>query len=63
MKTKDYKSKLRTLKSKKREVMKEDFESSKERRSIVDSFKRESRSLKRSEKNSLRRQLRDDGIL
>jgi len=63
MKSKDYNRKLRDLKSKKREVMKNDFESSKERRNVVDSFKRESRSLKRSEKNMLRKQLRDEGIL
>lgn len=37
-----------------------DFESSKDRKRVVESFKRESRSLKRSEKNSLKGSLRNE---
>ena len=39
--------------------MERGFESSGERKNVTDSFKRESRSLKRSEKNAVNREIRD----
>lgn len=57
---KNYKQKRKELKGVKREVMKRGFESSGERKNVTDSFKRESRSLKRSEKNAVKRELRDE---
>lgn len=57
---KDYNKKRKDLKQRKREAMEENFDSSSERRQIILSFKRESRSLKRSEKNAIKRQLRDE---
>lgn len=60
MKRKDYKGKLKDLKNRKREVMEEDFESSKQRKLMIQSFKRESRALKRSERNQVRQDLKDE---
>ena len=44
----------------KREVMKSEFESSAERKNVVDSFKREYRSLKRSERQAVKKQIEKD---
>jgi len=57
---KNYKQKRKELKSVKREVMKRGFESSSERKNVADSFKREARSLKRSEKNAIKKEIRDE---
>jgi hypothetical protein len=54
-----YKKKRNDLRDRKREVMEEEFRSSDERRAVVKSFKRESRSIKRSERNEIKRELRD----
>lgn len=59
----EYKNKRKQLKRRKREAMKGDFKSSKERKSVSDSFKRESRSLKRSEKQAVKKAIRDLGLL
>jgi len=56
---KNYKQKRKELKGVKREIMERGFESSTERKNVTDSFKRESRSLKRSEKNAVNREIRD----
>jgi len=56
---KNYKFKRRELRDKKREAMEGGFDSSRERKKVVEGFKRESRSLKRSEKNSFKNTLRN----
>jgi len=56
---KNYKGKRKELRDTKRVVMEREFDSSKERKNVVDSFKRESRSLKRSEKNAVRKEIED----
>ena len=48
------------LKNHKREVMKRDFKKSGERNNILDSFKREFRSLKRSEKNKYKNDIKKE---
>ena len=55
----DFKKKRKNLRDRKREAMEEEFKSSKERKGVVNSFKRESRSIKRSEKNEIKRVLRN----
>ena len=55
----EYKYKRRWLKDKKREAMSDDLTAN-ERKQITKSFKRESRSLKRSEKNKVKRDLKDE---
>lgn len=56
---KNYKGKRKELRDHKRVVMEGGFASSKERRSVTQSFKRSARSLKRSEKNAVRREIDD----
>jgi len=56
---KTYKFKRKELRDRKRVVMESGFDSSRERKKVVEGFKRESRSLKRSEKNSLKNTLRN----
>jgi len=56
---KNYKGKRKDLKDAKRVVMERGFDYAGERKNVVDSFKRESRSLKRSEKNEVRREIED----
>ena len=56
----DFKKKRKGLRDRKREVMKEEFNSSKERKAVVNSFKKESRSIKRSEKNEIKKVLRNN---
>ena len=56
----EYKYKRKDLKKRKREAMEEDFESSKERKLITNAFKRESRALKRSERNKVKKDLRNE---
>jgi len=55
-----YKKKRKSLRDEKREVMKEEFRSSDERKATVKSFKRMSRSLKRSERNNIKKLLKDE---
>lgn len=55
----DYKKKRKDLRDRKREAMNEEYKSAKERKGVVNSFKRESRSIKRSEKNEIKRVLRN----
>ena len=47
------------LKIRKRECMKRDFQSTSERKNLVNSFKKEYRAIKRGEKNEIKRTLRD----
>jgi len=54
----NYKSERLLLKSKKREAMKRDFQSTKERKNVRDSFNAQFRSLKRSEKNKIKRNIK-----
>jgi hypothetical protein len=56
---KAYKYKRKDLKDRKREAMETEFKSSNERKLVTKSFKRESRSLKRSERNEVKRNLKD----
>lgn len=53
-----YKHKIKDLKRRKREALNEDFNSSKERKHVVETFKREARSLKRSEKNEIKNEIK-----
>ena len=55
----DYKKKRKDLRDRNREAMTEEYKSSKERKGVVNSFRRESRSIKRSEKNEIKRVLRN----
>jgi hypothetical protein len=55
----DFKKKRKGLRDRKREAMEEEFKSSKERKGVINTFKKESRSIKRSEKNEIKRNLRD----
>jgi hypothetical protein len=55
----DYKKKRKNLRDRKREAMKEEFNSSKERKGVANAFKKESRSIKRSEKNEIKKVLRN----
>ena len=56
----DYKKKRKDLRDRKREAMNEEFKSAKERKGVVNTFKRESRSIKRSEKNEIKKVLRNN---
>jgi hypothetical protein len=62
MRPKDYKNKRKDLKERKREAMDGDFKSAKERKAVSNSFKKESRSLKRSEKQAVQKAIRDLGL-
>ena len=53
----EYKNKRKALKSAKRIAMKRDFKSSDERKSVRESFNREFRALKRSEKNKVKQKM------
>ena len=56
-----YKKKRKSLRDDKREMMKEsDFRSSDERKAAVKAFKRMSRSLKRSERNNIKKLLKEE---
>jgi len=55
-----YKHKRKDLKNKKRIVMKKKFKSSDERKNVSESFKREFRSLKRSEKNEISQNIKKE---
>jgi hypothetical protein len=57
----EYKYKRKDLKKRKREAMEEDLTSD-ERKQISNVFKRESRSLKRSEKQAVAKAIRDLGL-
>jgi hypothetical protein len=56
----DYKKKRKDLRDRKREAMNEEYKSAKERKGVVNTFKRESRSIKRSEKNEIKKDLRNN---
>jgi len=56
----EYKYKRKDLKKRKREAMEEEFESSKQRKLMIQAFKRESRALKRSERNKVKKDLKDE---
>jgi hypothetical protein len=56
----EYKYKRKDLKKRKREAMEEEFESSKQRKLTVQVFKRESRALKRSERNKIKKDLKEE---
>jgi len=55
-----YKKKRKSLRDEKREVMKEEFRSSDERKATVKAFKRMSRSIKRSERNNIKKLLKEE---
>jgi len=57
---KDYKGKRKELRDAKRVVMEEGFESSKERKAVAQSFKRSFRAIKRSEKQVIQKQIKDE---
>jgi len=57
---KDYNGKRKDLRDAKRVVMEEGFDSSKERKAVTQSFKREFRSLKRSEKQAIQKEIDDE---
>jgi len=56
----EYKNKRKDLKIRKRIAMKRKFQSSDERKSVAESFKREARALKRSERNKVKKDLKDE---
>jgi hypothetical protein len=56
----EYENKMKGLKMRKKEAMKRDFKSSKERKSVVEGFKKEARSIKRSDKNKVKMDLRKE---
>ena len=55
-----YKKKRKSLRDEKREAMKEEFRSSDERKATVKSFKRMSRSIKRAERNEIKKTLKEE---
>lgn len=59
MKPKDYDRKRRALRDEKREGMKEDFVDTKARKKFVDGIKRSYRSLKRSERQVIDKEIED----
>jgi hypothetical protein len=60
MKAKNYKQKRTELKVEKREGMKQDFEDTKSRKRFVEGIKRTYRSLKRSERQIVKKKIDDD---
>lgn len=54
------KKKRANLKDAKRAAMKREYNSSKERKAVKDSFNREFRSLKRSEKNKIKQNIKKE---
>lgn len=56
----EYKHKRKDLKKRKREAMNRGFDSSTERKLTTQAFKRESRSLKRSEKNKIKIKIKEE---
>jgi hypothetical protein len=59
MKPKDYEKKRKALKEEKREISKTDFESTKMRKAKINDIKRSFRSLKRSEKQIIQKEIDD----
>lgn len=57
MKPKDYNKKRKTLKEEKREISKTDFENTKIRKARINDIKRSFRSLKRSEKQIIQKEI------
>lgn len=51
----DYKKKRKDLRDRKREAMNEEYKSAKERKGVVNTFKKESRQIKRREKSDLQK--------
>jgi hypothetical protein len=64
MKTKNYKQKRKDLKIEKRQISKTSFENTNIRKARVNDIKRKYRSLKRSERQVIKKQIKDnvDGI-
>jgi len=60
MKSKDYNKKRKNLKQEKREGLKERFEDTRHRKAFVEDIKRSFRSVKRSEKQSIQKEMLDD---
>jgi len=60
MKAKDYDKKRKDLKDLKRENKETRFEDTKHRKAFIDDVKRSFRSVKRSEKQAIRKQMIDD---
>jgi len=60
MKAKNYDQKREDLKREKREGMKQDFENTKSRKKFVEGIKRSYRSLKRSERQIVKKKIDDD---
>lgn len=60
MKRKDYKHKREELKKEKREVLKEGFDNGDQRKNFINGVKRTYRSLKRSEKQAIQKQIEDE---
>jgi hypothetical protein len=60
MRTKNYKQKRIDLKEEKREGMKQDFEDMKSRKRFVEGIKRSYRSLKRSERQIIKKKIDED---
>lgn len=59
MKAKNYDQKRKDLKREKRSGMKQDFEDTKSRKRFIEGVKRTYRSLKRSEKQSIKKEIVD----
>lgn len=59
MKTKNYDQKKRDLKKQKKEGLKREFQNTRERKKFVDGIKTSFRSLKRSEKQVLQKEIMD----
>lgn len=59
MKTKNYEQKKRDLKKQKKEGLKREFQNTRERKKFVDGIKTSFRSLKRSEKQVLQKEIMD----
>ena len=60
MRSKNYKQKRTDLKEEKREGMKQDFEDTKSRKKFVEGIKRSYRSLKRSERQVVKKQIQKE---
>jgi len=62
MKTKNYEQKKRDLKKQKKEGLKREFQNTRERKKFVDGIKTSFRSLKRSEKQVLQKEIMDRAL-
>jgi hypothetical protein len=62
MKAKNYEQKKRDLKKQKKEGLKREFQNTRERKKFVDGIKTSFRSLKRSEKQVLQKEIMDRAL-